>query len=79
MNILFLSNDPKICVAGSPVRERMRSYADEVAKTGGKLVILTRTPHACGCADGPLVVCGMRAPKLLSPWLLARRARKLIR
>ena len=32
MNILFISNDPGILKEDTPVRLRMRAYADEVAR-----------------------------------------------
>lgn len=79
MNVLFISNDPKLCDAGSAVRGRMRGYAAEVAKTGGELHILTRAPQARAEDDGPLHIYGIRTPRLLSPWRLAKHGNALIR
>jgi glycosyltransferase involved in cell wall biosynthesis len=79
MNLLLVSNDPNLCIPDSPVRGRMRAYADEVAKTGGELHVLTRARSSYEGSDGPLHIYGVRMPKLLSPWLLARRAKTLIR
>jgi glycosyltransferase involved in cell wall biosynthesis len=78
MNVLFISNDPKLCDAGSEVRARMREYADEVAKTGGKLYILIRAPQTSEQEDGPLHIYEVRTPKLLSPWKLGKRGREII-
>ncbi|HEY4489329.1 MAG TPA: glycosyltransferase [Candidatus Paceibacterota bacterium] len=78
MNVLFLSNDPSLCDPISPAHLRMRAYADEVAKTGGSLHILTRAKEVCEQQDGPLFVHGVRAFKLLSPWKLSKLGKKLI-
>lgn len=78
MNVLFISNDPKLCDAGSAVRTRMGEYAAEVAKTGGELHILTRAPRASEQYDGPLHIYGVCSSKWRSPWKLARRGKELI-
>ena len=79
MNLLFISNDVSLCLPDSPVCSRMRAYAEEVAKTGGTLHIITRAKHRYEGGEGPLRIYGVRIPKLLLPWLLARRALSLIR
>lgn len=78
MNILFISNDPSIFTETSSTRARMKSYADAVAATSGTLHILSRAPRACEITEGPLVLHGIRSPKLLAPWKLARKGNKLI-
>jgi len=78
MNVLFVSNDPNLCTPSSPVRARMQLYAEEIAKTGGSLHILTQAKEACEQEDGPLFVHGVRTFKLLSPWKLAKQGKKLI-
>lgn len=78
MNVLFFSNDPKLCVTQSGAQVRMRAYADEVAKTGGQLHILTRTPQEFELHDGDLHIYGVRTSKLLSPWKLAKCGKEII-
>jgi glycosyltransferase involved in cell wall biosynthesis len=79
MNILFISNDPGLADPASSVCTRMRAYAEEVAKTGGTLHILSRGARAGEFSEGPLAVHIIRSPKLLSPWKLAKRGNALIR
>src|SRR5581483_7423481 len=73
MNLLFISNDPNICEEGSALRLRMRAYAEEVAKTGGVLHIITRTKHGTTITDGPLIIHGRRGKNLLAMRSLARK------
>jgi len=79
MNILFLSNDPSIFEEGSASRLRMRAYADEVAKTGGVLHILSRSKKHAEITEGPLMLHGSSGNKLAVLLTLKRRARKLVR
>lgn len=78
MNLLFISNDPSIFNDASSTRARMKSYADAVAATGGTLHILSCAPRACEITEGPLVLHGVRSPKLLAPWRLVHKGKKLI-
>jgi glycosyltransferase involved in cell wall biosynthesis len=79
MNILFISNDPMIFEEGSAVRLRMRAYADEVAKTGGTLHILSRAKRTIEGTDGPLALHGISGNKILALLRMKARARKLVR
>ena len=79
MNILFISNDPKIFEDGSSVRLRMCAYAEEVAKTGGTLHILSRAKKRMELADGPLVLHGIGGNKLSALLAMRSRARKIVR
>ncbi|MDB5266104.1 MAG: Phosphatidylinositol glycan, class [Parcubacteria group bacterium] len=79
MNILFISNDPAIFEEGSAVRTRMRSYADEVAKTGGMLHILSHAKKHIETSDGPLVLHGVGGNRLLVLLSMRSRARALVR
>ena len=79
MHVLLMSGDQKVCEAGSPVRARLTKYAEEVAKQGGELHVLTRASATCEDSEGPLHVHGIRAPKVLSPWILGRFGKQLIR
>jgi glycosyltransferase involved in cell wall biosynthesis len=78
MNILFISNDPNIFIEGSAVRVRMRAYADEVARTGGTLHILSRGKKTEETIDGPLTLHRVRAGKISMAWIMPRFARQLI-
>lgn len=77
MNILFIASDRTVFDEGSRTRARMRMYAEVVGE--GSLHILLRSNRGQEVQEGPLWLHGMRAPKLLSPWLLSRRAKRLIR
>lgn len=79
MNILFISNDPMIFEEGSAVRARMRAYADEVAKTGGVLHILSRAKKHVEMTDGPLMLHGIAGNSLPALMSMRNRARALIR
>ncbi|MDB5237320.1 MAG: Phosphatidylinositol glycan, class [Parcubacteria group bacterium] len=79
MNILFISNDPKIFEEGSAVRLRMRMYADEVAKSGGVLHIISRAKRYAELTDGPLVLHGVSGNKLLTLRAMRSIARALLR
>lgn len=74
MKVLFISNDPALFVEGSEVRARMHSYAEVI----GELSIISRAPKSQEIHEGPLHLYGVRTSKLLSPLILASRARKLI-
>jgi glycosyltransferase involved in cell wall biosynthesis len=78
MNILFISNDPSIFVDGSAARTRMRAYAEEVAKTGGMLHILSRAAQAAEISDGPLILHGVAGNKLWCLFRMPGIARKII-
>lgn len=79
MNLLFISNDPNIFAEGSTSRIRMRAYADEVAKQGGTLHILSRAPKSMTVTDGPLTLHGVRTGRFSMLFTLPRFARQLIR
>lgn len=79
MNILFVSNDPTIFEAGSPARMRMRAYAEEVAKQGGTLHILSRAGRPHAEQDGPLMLHGIHVSKWGAVQALTRYARKIIK
>jgi glycosyltransferase involved in cell wall biosynthesis len=79
MNILFISNDPQVFSDTSVVRERMRSYAAEIAKRGGMLHILSRSPADCSIQDGPLHLHGVAIGKLQAQSELPRIAKELIK
>ena len=71
MNVLFISNDPNIFVAGSETRIRMRRYADAI----GELHILSQAPReAVVTQDGPLFL----HPHHGSRFSLAKPARSII-
>lgn len=79
MNILFISNDPLIFEEGSAVRLRMRTYADEAAKTGGVLHILSRSNKHIEGTEGPLVLHGISGSRIATLFVMKDRARKLVR
>lgn len=74
MNVLFISNDPALFDPQSAVRARMRAYASEI----GDLHILSRGSRTEDIHEENLHLYSLKAPKILSPFLLASRAHKLI-
>ncbi|KND49405.1 MAG: phosphatidylinositol glycan, class A [Parcubacteria bacterium C7867-008] len=79
MNILFVSNDPGIFEEGTAVRSRMRAYAEEVAKTGGVLHILSRAKKQQEITEGPLILHGVTGNKISVIFAIKSRARALVR
>lgn len=76
MNILFISNDPKIFKVDSEVRGRMRAYA----RVFGELHIIS--PAALGTEEvheENLHLYPVFSSRLLRIWVLTRKAKKLIR
>lgn len=76
MKVLFISNDPTIFDATSPVRSRMRAYATAI----GELHILSSAGRdAKEEQDGDLFLHPVRPWRLFRVRVLAHHARKLIR
>jgi len=79
MNILFISNDPKLFEEGSAVRLRMRAYAQEVARTGGVLHVISRGRQSIQITEGPLVLHAFSGIRFLALHAMYHAARKLTR
>ena len=79
MNILFISNDPMMFEEGSAVRLRMRAYAQEVAKTGGVLHIISRAKRTAKISEGPLALHGFAGNKFSALLAMRSCARTLVR
>lgn len=78
MNLLLIGSDPSLLVESSAARTRLRSYADEVKRSGGTLHILLRAAQTTEITDGPLTLHGVRTGKISMIWTLPRVARQLI-
>lgn len=78
MNLLFVSNDPTIFDAQSAARARMRAYADEAARHGGVLHILSPAPRSLEAQDGPLMLHAIRVSRWGRVRALTSHARAII-
>ncbi|MBU0750315.1 glycosyltransferase [Patescibacteria group bacterium] len=78
MKVLFLGSDPSLFDTESAAHKRMRTYANAI----GDLHILSGArKNICESfftEQGTLTLYGIRAPKLCLPFLLARKAHKII-
>lgn len=74
MNILLISSDQSVFREGSDTRIRLKTYAQII----GTLHVLCRAPKRIEEQDGPLVLHGVPASKLLSPFALMSRAHELV-
>jgi glycosyltransferase involved in cell wall biosynthesis len=76
MNILFISNDPRMFGPDEPVRKRMQEYAEAF----GQLHIVSRAPNgASSVTEGALTLYPVQGSKLQSLVSLYRTARMLVR
>jgi glycosyltransferase involved in cell wall biosynthesis len=78
MNVLFISNDRSIFSEESAARTRMREYAAEIAKRGGKLHILSRGSATRTTQDGPLYLHSVSVGKLKALSVLPIHAQEII-
>lgn len=74
MKVLFIANDRAIFEAGSPVRERMRAYANEI----GELHILGRASKTVEEEEGALRLHGRSGGVFFALAFFPRLARSLI-
>ena len=76
MKVLFISNDPSIFDVGSAARARMRAYA---AVIGELHIVSAANSGARSLQEGGLFLHPVRAPRLFRIFVLAWRARRIIR
>lgn len=78
MNVLFISNDPRILIATSDVRSRMQAYAKEIESQGGSLHVLSRAEQTAKIVEGALTLHGVRVSRWRRIPVLLKQARHII-